>query len=165
MQFTFLSTRYEANSSLIPLVESQGAGLTFDLEGSDAQVVTMLPAPTLDSQELVTEMIEQHINTRRRTTMQGIYSLNSPEYTQENQIQEGLLFPRENMALCRLKIEIAKLVCHLIPASCPFARDILLFGHTLHIPPLCKLNPLYNYLMNLRWQALTFLADVGVENI
>ena len=38
--------------------ESQGAGLTFDLEGPDAQAVTMPPAPTLDSQELVTEMIE-----------------------------------------------------------------------------------------------------------
>lgn len=38
--------------------ESQGAGLTFDLEGPDAQALTMPPAPTLDSQELVTEMIE-----------------------------------------------------------------------------------------------------------
>lgn len=38
--------------------ESQGAGLTFDLEGPDAQAHTMPPAPTLDSQELVTEMIE-----------------------------------------------------------------------------------------------------------
>ena len=38
--------------------ESQGAGLTFDLQGPDAQAVTMPPAPTLDSQELVTEMIE-----------------------------------------------------------------------------------------------------------
>lgn len=38
--------------------ESQGAGLTFDLQGPDAQAVTMPPAPTLDSQELVTEMME-----------------------------------------------------------------------------------------------------------
>lgn len=38
--------------------ESQGAGLTFDLEGPDAQAVTMPPAPKLDSQELVTETIE-----------------------------------------------------------------------------------------------------------
>ncbi|HHP7229626.1 MAG TPA: vanadium-dependent haloperoxidase [Xenococcaceae cyanobacterium] len=38
--------------------ESQGAGLTFDLQGPDAQAVTMPPAPTLDSQELVTEMLE-----------------------------------------------------------------------------------------------------------
>lgn len=38
--------------------ESQAAGLSFDLQGPDAQAVTMPPAPTLDSQELVTEMIE-----------------------------------------------------------------------------------------------------------
>ncbi len=41
--------------------ESQGAGLTFDLEGPDAQAVTIPPAPTLDSQELVTEMLEVYL--------------------------------------------------------------------------------------------------------
>ncbi|MEM9568559.1 MAG: vanadium-dependent haloperoxidase [Cyanobacteria bacterium P01_E01_bin.34] len=38
--------------------ESQGAGLTFDLQGPDAQAVTMPPAPTLDSPELAAEMLE-----------------------------------------------------------------------------------------------------------
>lgn len=38
--------------------ESQGAGLTFDLEGPDAQSVTMPPCPSLDSQELIAEMAE-----------------------------------------------------------------------------------------------------------
>ncbi|MGH4011123.1 MAG: hypothetical protein ACRDTH_23685 [Pseudonocardiaceae bacterium] len=38
--------------------ESQGAGLTFDLEGPDSQAVTMPPAPSLDSQELIAEMGE-----------------------------------------------------------------------------------------------------------
>ncbi|MEM7245973.1 MAG: vanadium-dependent haloperoxidase [Acidobacteriota bacterium] len=38
--------------------ESQGAGLTFDLEGPDAQAVTMPPAPRLDSAELAAEMAE-----------------------------------------------------------------------------------------------------------
>ncbi len=38
--------------------ESQGAGLTFDLEGPDAQAVTMPPCPSLDSQELIAEMGE-----------------------------------------------------------------------------------------------------------
>ena len=41
--------------------ESQGAGLTFDLQGLDAQAVTMPPAPTLDSPELVTEMLELYL--------------------------------------------------------------------------------------------------------
>jgi hypothetical protein len=38
--------------------ESQGAGSTFDLEGPDAQSVTMPPAPSLDSHELISEMGE-----------------------------------------------------------------------------------------------------------
>lgn len=38
--------------------ESQGAGHTFDLEGPDAQAVTMPPPPSLDSQELISEMGE-----------------------------------------------------------------------------------------------------------
>ncbi|BAY29071.1 putative vanadium-dependent bromoperoxidase [Nostoc carneum NIES-2107] len=38
--------------------ESQGAGLTFDLEGPDAQSNTMPPCPSLDSQELIAEMGE-----------------------------------------------------------------------------------------------------------
>ena len=38
--------------------ESQGAGSTFDLEGPDAQAVTMPPCPSLDSQELIAEMAE-----------------------------------------------------------------------------------------------------------
>ena len=48
-----------ASSSLeVRAWESQGAGNTFDLEGPDAQAVTMPPAPRLDSQELIAEMAE-----------------------------------------------------------------------------------------------------------
>ena len=78
--------------------------------------------------------------------------------------QEGLEW-ESNSAKLSHKIRIARLVCQIIPASCPFTRDILLFGHTFYIPPLCKLNPFYDYLMNLRWQALNFLANRGVEQI
>ncbi len=38
--------------------ESQGAGNTFDLEGPDAQAVTMPPAPIIGSDELIAEMGE-----------------------------------------------------------------------------------------------------------
>lgn len=38
--------------------ESAGAGLTFDLEGPDAQSVTMPPVPTLDSDEYIAEVAE-----------------------------------------------------------------------------------------------------------
>ena len=38
--------------------ESMGAGLTYDLEGPDAQALTIPPAPILDSEELIAEMAE-----------------------------------------------------------------------------------------------------------
>ncbi|WP_228035063.1 Mo-dependent nitrogenase C-terminal domain-containing protein [Oculatella sp. LEGE 06141] len=60
----------------------------------------------------------------------------------------------------------AHLVCKLIPAQCPFERDIKVLGHTLiHIPPLCKLNPCYEQVVALRFRALCFLADECGEDI
>lgn len=54
----------------------------------------------------------------------------------------------------------ARWLCKLIPAQCPFERDIVLFGHKIaHIPPLCKLNPLYEQLVGLRFRALCYLVD------
>jgi hypothetical protein len=54
----------------------------------------------------------------------------------------------------------ARWICRLVPASCPFARDIRWGQFTLlHIPPLCQLNPLYEQLMELRFKALCYLAD------
>lgn len=62
--------------------------------------------------------------------------------------------------------ELARALCKLIPAQCPFARDIQLFGRTLfRIPPLCKINPLYEQLMGLRFRSLVFLADVCGEDV
>lgn len=57
-------------------------------------------------------------------------------------------------------------ICRLIPAQCPFERDVKVLGRTLfHIPPLCKLNPLYEQLVYLRFRALTYLADVCGEDV
>lgn len=62
--------------------------------------------------------------------------------------------------------QVAHRLCHLIPAQCPFARNISLFGRSLFkIPPLCKLNPLYNELMTLRFRAICYLADECGEDI
>lgn len=59
----------------------------------------------------------------------------------------------------------AQILCKLIPASCHFARDLQLFGHTFfRIPPLCKLNPLYASLMILRFRALTFISEFSEKN-
>lgn len=64
------------------------------------------------------------------------------------------------------RVRFARLVCKLVPPSCPFERDVTLFGRLLfHIPALCKLNPLYEELIGLRFRAMTFLADVCGEDI
>mgnify|MGYP006273442283 CR=1 FL=1 len=56
--------------------------------------------------------------------------------------------------------EFAKFIYKAIPAQCPFARNIKVFGYTiLQIPPLCKLNPLYDQLIGLRFRALCYLVD------
>jgi Mo-dependent nitrogenase C-terminus len=62
--------------------------------------------------------------------------------------------------------EMAHFFCRLIPAQCPFERDVKCFGRVLfHIPPMCKLNPFYEQLVGLRFKALCYLADVCGEDI
>jgi hypothetical protein len=62
--------------------------------------------------------------------------------------------------------ELAHWLCKAIPAQCPFERDVKLFGRTLfHIPPMCKLNPLYEEVVALRFRALCYLADECGEDI
>ncbi|MBD1907565.1 Mo-dependent nitrogenase C-terminal domain-containing protein [Funiculus sociatus GB2-A5] len=68
-----------------------------------------------------------------------------------------------------LQVRDAKLahrLCKMIPAQCPFERDIKLFSKVLfHIPPMCKLNPLYDEVVGLRFRALCYLADECGEDI
>lgn len=62
--------------------------------------------------------------------------------------------------------KLAHLLCQIIPCTCVFERDVTLFGRTLfHIPALCKLNPLYNEFVGLRFRALSYLADECGEDI
>jgi len=54
--------------------------------------------------------------------------------------------------------------CQLIPASCPFERDIKFFNRILlHILSLYKLNPLYEQLLGLRFRALLLAEQTGEE--
>ena len=54
---------------------------------------------------------------------------------------------------------ISSFIVHLIPSQCPFERDIILFGRKLvHIPPMCKINPLYEQLVALRFRCLGHLS-------
>ncbi|AFY35193.1 Mo-dependent nitrogenase C-terminal domain-containing protein [Calothrix sp. PCC 7507] len=62
--------------------------------------------------------------------------------------------------------QLAHRLCQLIPSQCPFERDVKLFGKTLfHIPPMCKLNPLYEEVVSLRFRAMCYLADECGEDI
>jgi tellurite resistance protein len=61
---------------------------------------------------------------------------------------------------------LAKFICKVIPPQCPFERDINLFGRKIaHIPPLCKLNPLYEQFTLLRFRSLSYLADECGEDV
>jgi tellurite resistance protein len=61
---------------------------------------------------------------------------------------------------------LAKFICRVIPPQCPFERDINLFGRKIaHIPPLCKLNPLYEQFTLLRFRSLSYLADECGEDV
>ena len=61
---------------------------------------------------------------------------------------------------------LAHRLCKSIPNQCPFERQIKLFGKTiLSIPPMCKLNPLYNEVISLRFRAICYLADVCGEDV
>jgi Mo-dependent nitrogenase C-terminus len=61
---------------------------------------------------------------------------------------------------------IAHLVCKIIPSQCPFERQLRLFDRTIFsIPPLCKLNPFYDQLIELRFKSLIYLAEKCHEDI
>ena len=62
--------------------------------------------------------------------------------------------------------KVARMVCKLIPPQCPFERDIVIFGRKVaHIPAMCKLNPIYEQLVGLRFRAMSYLADDCGEDV
>jgi hypothetical protein len=62
--------------------------------------------------------------------------------------------------------KLAHRICRLVPPQCPFERDVVFFGRKIwHIPPLCKINPLYEEVVSLRFRALCYLADECGEDI
>lgn len=62
--------------------------------------------------------------------------------------------------------KLARLLCKFIPSQCPFEREVKICDRTLFsIPPLCKLNPLYEQVVGLRFRALCYLADECGEDV
>ncbi|MEG4341985.1 Mo-dependent nitrogenase C-terminal domain-containing protein [Microcoleus sp. A003_D6] len=61
---------------------------------------------------------------------------------------------------------VAHFVCKMIPPQCPFERDVVLFGRKIvHIPAMCKINPLYEQLVGMRFRSLCYLADECKEDV
>ncbi|MEM7797522.1 MAG: Mo-dependent nitrogenase C-terminal domain-containing protein [Cyanobacteria bacterium P01_D01_bin.71] len=61
---------------------------------------------------------------------------------------------------------LARFICKMVPSQCPFERDVTLFKKKIiHIPAMCKLNPLYEQLVGLRFRALSYLADNCGEDV
>ena len=59
---------------------------------------------------------------------------------------------------------LANLICRVVPAQCPFERDVVLFGRKImHIPAMCEINPLFDQLVGLRFRSLSYLADKGED--
>ncbi len=62
--------------------------------------------------------------------------------------------------------KLTRLLCSLIPVRCPFEREVKLFKRTVfHMPPLCRINPLYEQVVALRFKALSYLADKCGEDV
>lgn len=89
-------------------------------------------------------------------------------FTNPLQIDQDVLTPVKNW-LDHLEIKeqrLARFLCRAIPAQCPFERDVVLFGKKImHIPAMCKLNPLYDQLIGLRFRSLSYLADECGEDV
>jgi hypothetical protein len=94
--------------------------------------------------------------------------INNNQQSKQRLSKIDLLFPLRQW-LNELEIgdrTLAHRLCQLIPTQCPFERKIKLFGRTIiRIPPLCKLNPLYEEVVALRFRAICYLADQCGEDV
>lgn len=85
-------------------------------------------------------------------------------HTQQSSLQKRMLSSPYIPFIKSAKV--ARLLCQIIPIQCPFEHDIKLFDHTIfHILPLCKLNPFYEQVVNLRFVCLSYLADECGEDV
>ncbi len=99
------------------------------------------------------EASDAHVTQLPRSTSKSYYDILQPLRQRVDSIQV-----RDR--------QLAHRLCKLIPSQCPFERDVKLFGKTLfHIPPMCKLNPLYDEVVGLRFRAMCYLADDCGEDV
>lgn len=97
-------------------------------------------------------------------SLSGTINATGAPQRSENRVLNYLRCRVDNISIQSAKS--ARLFARLIPGQCPFERDIKILGHRIaHIPPLCKLNPLYEEFVGLRFRALCYLADTCGEDI
>lgn len=110
-------------------------------------------------------------DTQRRIALAGWVKLSPEAHSTQslNPAQKLDLLRPLRTVLDRTQVhnpELAHRLCKLIPSQCPFERDVKVLGKTLfHIPPMCKLNPLYNEVVALRFRAMCYLADECGEDV
>ena len=101
-----------------------------------------------------------------------------PSAAEEAAVAPGLMPPSEHSSALLNPVKswldgmdvndprVARFICKMVPSQCPFERDVTLFGKkVIHIPPMCKLNPLYDQLVGLRFRSLSYLADDCGEDV
>lgn len=114
----------------------------------------------LGLQPKILESLRLTLNYRPGSTIAGVAQTEATHLAPLQPLQEWL---------DHLDVQdprLARFLCKLIPPQCPFERNVKLFGNkVIHIPPMCKLNPLYDQLVGLRFRALTYLADDCKEDV
>jgi tellurite resistance protein len=114
----------------------------------------------LGLQPKILESLRLTLNYRPDSTIAGVAQTEEHHLAPLQPLQEWL---------DHLEVQdprLARFLCKMIPPQCPFERDVKLFGNkVIHIPPMCKLNPLYDQLVGLRFRALSYLADECKEDV
>lgn len=113
--------------------ESQSAGLAFDIEGPDAQAVTMPPAPKLGSAELTAEMGEVYTQALLRDTPFNAFTPGAEDSDKRSQVcaETADVVEVENkvQALNRLSWFNGQDLGHLTPAEEKRRRQDLRLGN------------------------------------
>lgn len=114
----------------------------------------------LGLQPKILESLRLTLNYRPDSTIAGVAQTEETHLAPLQPLQEWL----DHLEVHDPRL--ARFLCKMIPPQCPFERDVKLFGNkVVHIPPMCKLNPLYDQMVGLRFRALTYLADDCKEDV
>jgi tellurite resistance protein len=156
----------ELNSFAPITAEELAASLGNDLQIADDFLRTAIALADGNYSDVEDQIIQQFSQALKREVK--VMSEIRAQFDRSVQPHGDFLAPLKQW-LEQIQIQdprLARLLCKAIPARCPFERDVFMFGHKLvHIPPMCKINPVYDQLVGLRFRALCYLADVCQEDV